>query len=281
MKLENKNIVITGAGRGIGREIAVRCAKEGGNIAAIARTETELKETIEIIKPHNSNSFYLTADISNKDSVTKTFSEISKSFARIDCLINNAGIQSPIGPFAQIDIEKWNYNIEVNLMGTVYCTMEAVKRMIVNRSGKIINFSGGGSTGIRQNFSAYAVAKTAIVKFTETIAAELIDHNIFVNAVAPGAVNTKMLDEVIESKELSGKEYHDALKRKEQGGTNPEIVADLICFLLSDDSDGITGKLISAPWDPWQQNEFRELLKSDKDVSTLRRIDNKYFYKKS
>ncbi len=281
MKLENKNIVITGAGRGIGREVALRCAKEGGNIAAIARTETELTETIEIIKSYNTNSFYLTSDISNKDSVVKTFNEIAHRFNRIDCLINNAGIQSPIGPFNLSDMDKWKYNIEVNLMGTVYCTLEAMKSMMVSRSGKIINFSGGGSTGIRPNFSAYAVAKTSIVKFTETIAAELRDYNIFVNAVAPGAINTKMLDEVIESGELSGKEYSVALKRKEQGGTNPGIVADLICFLLSNDSDGITGKLISAPWDPWQQKEFQELLKSDKDISTLRRIDNKYFYKKS
>jgi NAD(P)-dependent dehydrogenase (short-subunit alcohol dehydrogenase family) len=152
--------------------------------------------------------------------------------------------------------------------------------MIDNKKGKIINLSGGGSTSARPNFSAYAVAKTGIVRFTENLAEEVREFNIDVNAVAPGAVNTKMLDDVLNAKSLAGKEYAEALNRKEKGGNDPELAADLIVFLASGLSDGITGKLISAPWDPWNENSYQNELRNNKDIAVLRRIDNKNFYKK-
>jgi len=279
--LQNKNIIITGAGRGIGREIAVQCAKEGGRIAAVSRTQKELDETLEIVKEYSHDSFSLVTDITKKDDVKKLFDKIKDRFLTIDSLVNNAGIQSPIGSFDQNDLNEWEMNINTNLMGTVYCTYEAIKVMIPLHRGTIINLSGGGSTGIRPNFSAYAVAKTAVVKFTETIAAELFDYDIFVNTISPGAINTKMLDEVLALKGKSGSEYLDALKRKERGGDDPHLAADLVCFLISENAKGITGKLISAKWDPWREETFRSLLRNDKDAASLRRIDNKNFYRKT
>jgi len=103
--------------------------------------------------------------------------------------------------------------------------------------------------------------------------------NIDVNAISPGAVNTKMLDEVISASQKSGKELSEALKRKEQGGTDLSIPANLVAFLASDASDGITGRLISAPWDPWAKKEFIDSLRLVEDICTLRRIDNKFFKK--
>jgi len=101
-----------------------------------------------------------------------------------------------------------------------------------------------------------------------------------VNAIAPGAVNTRMLEEVLDAGDFAGKELHDAKVRKEKGGTDPALAADLISFLASDHSDGITGKLISAPWDLWNDSNFLQMLRIEKDFATLRRIDNRNFFKR-
>lgn len=281
MILKNKKIILTGAGGGIGSVVAEKLVVEGATIALIDLVQLSLEETLMKIKGRSSNSFYVVTDISNEREVKLACEEIDNKIGDIDVLVNSAGIQAPIGNFYLNDLEKWKKNIEVNLLGTVNFTYHIVSSMMKKKKGKIINFSGGGSTSPRPALSAYAVAKTAVVRFTETIAEELKDYNIDVNAVAPGAINTKMLDEVLQIGETAGKEYFDALKRKDEGGNSPELVANLICFLASEKSDGITGKLISAPWDKWNEKDFQELLRTDRDFGTLRRIDNKTFYKKS
>ncbi len=280
MILKNKNVILTGAGRGIGREAAKKLSSEGANIALIARTESELKETLEILRPGNKNTFFMTLDIANEEEVIKSFEKIIKRMQRVDCLVNNAGIQPPIGTFEKTNLEEWKHNIKVNLFGTVNCTYAVIKKMIEQKRGKIINMSGGGSTSPRPNFSAYGVSKTAVVRFTETIAEEFREYNIDINAISPGAINTKMLEEVLDANENAGKEFNDATRRKKEGGNDPGIAADLICFLCSDLSNGITGKLISAPWDNWKDREFQDYLKKNKDLGTLRRIDNKNFYRR-
>ena len=278
--LKNKKAIITGAGRGIGRVISESFAKQGASLVLISRTESELKETLEIIKPNSPDSFYYVADISNEDEVKSAVEKIKNQFGGIDILVNNAGVQNPIGPFYKNNLNEWKRNIEINLFGTLNLTHYLLPYMIDQKKGKIINMSGGGSTSSRPNFSAYAVAKTGIVRFTENLADEVRQFNIDVNAVAPGAVNTQMLEEVLKAEKLAGIEYNEALNRKEKGGNDPQLAADLICFLASALSDGITGKLISAPWDPWKEELYQNELKNNKDIAVLRRIDNKNFYKK-
>ena len=279
MKLLGKNIVITGAGRGIGRQISISASNEGANIILISRTKVELHETFLRLNKKGNHKEYL-LDIKDTNSVKTTFQNIYNDFGSIEGLVNNAGIQLPIGSFHEVVLKDWMNNIEVNLFGTIGCTYAVLDKMIQSRKGKIVNLSGGGSTSPRPQFSAYGVAKTAIVRFTETIALEIEEYGIDVNAIAPGSINTKMLDEIIENKSDSKEEYFGAVKRKEKGGNDPRLAADLVCFLLSSDSDGITGKLISAPWDPWQDEVFQNQLRQDKDLATLRRIDNKTFFKK-
>jgi NAD(P)-dependent dehydrogenase (short-subunit alcohol dehydrogenase family) len=281
INLENKNIIITGAGRGIGRETAKKLSSYGANLILLSRTEPELKDTLNALGRNRRDSFYRVLDISKKKLVKNVFGEIIDRVQKIDALVNNAGIQMPIGLFENTDLAAWANNLEVNLLGTVYCTYNVIHNMIKNKKGKIINLSGGGSTSPRVNFSAYGVSKTGIVRFTETIAEELKPFNIDVNSISPGAVNTKMLDEVLVSAESAGNEYKDAIKRKAEGGDDPQTAAELIAFLCSEESDGITGKLISAKWDAWQTVEFQSILKNEKDAGTLRRIDNKNYFKKS
>jgi len=281
MILKDKNIILTGAGRGIGRAIAEKLAVEGATIALLARSANELSETLALISPVSPSSFFLPVDLTSKSEFFSVFRKISSRFSWINVLINNAGIQSPIGLFHQNDFNLWRKNIEVNLFGTANLCHLVLPQMVSQQKGKIINMSGGGATGTRPNFSAYAVAKTAVVRLTENLADEYRSFNIDVNAVSPGAVNTQMLDEVIAANDKAGKELSEALKRQSAGGTDPAITASLIAFLSSDSSNGITVKFISAPWDPWQTNEFQANLQIDKDLATLRRIDNKHFIKKS
>jgi len=152
--------------------------------------------------------------------------------------------------------------------------------MMKQKSGKIINFSGGGAFNPRSNFSAYATSKAAVVRFTETLAAEVKEHNIQVNAISPGAVNTKMLEQVLESEpDVVGDEfYKKSIKQKEEGGDSPQLAADLVLFLTSEKSYNLNGKIISAKWDNWRnwgKKEIEQIMKSSD--YTLRRIDNQYF----
>jgi 3-oxoacyl-[acyl-carrier protein] reductase len=146
--------------------------------------------------------------------------------------------------------------------------------MIESGGGAIINISGGGASGPRPNFSAYATAKSGLVRFSETLAQELQPYNVSVNCVAPGAMNTPMLDEIIRSgAELSGAgEYQQASRIRREGGGSPDNVARLCLFLASAEARGITGKLISAAWDPWPALLQHSADLSGSDIYTLRRI---------
>jgi len=281
MKLKDKVILITGAGGLIGSTIAKKLADEGA-ILILVDIDKEFLNNIESV--FNDRGFVHASyqvDITDSNQIESLFNNISTQFGRLDVLINNAGIQAPIGKFIDNDITAWFINIKVNLLAVVEMTHHALKFITKSQSGKIINIAGGGSTSSRPNLSAYAVAKTGVVRFTEVLADELRELKIFVNAVSPGAVNSRMLDEILDSSIKTSDEYQDALKRKQKGGTDPSFAAELVCFLASDDSYGITGKVISAPWDHWKDKEFQEKLKKDKDFATLRRIDEKIFYKKS
>jgi len=146
---------------------------------------------------------------------------------------------------------------------------------------KIVNYSGGGAAGPFPRFSAYATSKTAIVRFTENLALELADESFDVNCIAPGFVITRLHQDTLKAGPQLATEsfYENTKKQMESGGVPPEKAADLTAFLLSDASDGITGKFLSAPWDPWQEKAFQERLRKDKDFATLRRIDDKTFFK--
>jgi NAD(P)-dependent dehydrogenase (short-subunit alcohol dehydrogenase family) len=282
MILKNKNIVLTGASGGIGNLIAKRCNAEGANLFLISRSQEKLQELVSSLDISNGKAHLFVLDISNDEAVNIVISQIDLLCkGQIHVLINNAGIQNPIGPFVNNSLSSWKENININLFGMVNMIHAVLPSMIRNHAGKIINFSGGGSTSPRVNFSAYGIAKAAIVRFSETIALELRKHQIYVNSVAPGAINTSMMEEILVSGENAGDELVSAIGRKKNGGDDPNHILELISFLASDDSAGITGKLISAVWDPWKNKEFQDLLKSDMDIATLRRIDRKHYIKKN
>jgi 3-oxoacyl-[acyl-carrier protein] reductase len=283
LKLADKVALVTGGGRGIGRAVAEAFVREGAHVAIASRTASEIESTIRELKTRYSDcsAFGRTVDVSDAMAVADLVDEIIDRQGAVDVLVNAAGVQSPIGPFADVDVREWMRSAGINLFAPVLCCRSALPIMISRKAGKIINFSGGGATGPRPYFSAYACAKTAVVRFTEVLAEEVREFGIDVNAIAPGPINTKMLDEIIEAGPRAGsKEWEDAVRRRDKGGVPPELPAELVVFLASNESDGITGKLISAPWDQWRDEEFRNRLRADKDLATLRRIDDMHFVKK-
>jgi len=278
MKLLNKNILITGGSLGLGREISKNCLIEGASVAICARDTKILQEAyneLEQYKQQNQIFIYKETDISNKEK-TKTFVEYCIAhFKKIDVLINNAGIHGSKNKIddANFDLENWINAISVNLIGTLNMCLAVVPYLKQNGHGKIINLSGGGATSPMPGMSAYASSKAALVRFTETIALELKQYNIDVNAIAPGAMNTRLLDDVLQNGngKVTGEYYKKCLKQKESGGTPLSTGAELCVYLASDESDGITGKLISAVWDDWK-NLHKHLKELDSDLYTLRRI---------
>lgn len=283
MKLIDKVAVITGGSRGIGRALAKSYLVEGAKVSIAARTISELELSVEELKDLGMDCVIaIPGDVAKRENVKNIVNKTMNCYGKIDILVNAAGVQSPIGTLIDIDAHEWANNININLIGTLLCCKYVLPYMISRKKGKIINFSGGGAVSPRPNFSAYACAKAGIVRLTETLANEVKDYAIDVNAIAPGAVNTKMLEEIIDAGDKSGKdELLEAKNRKRTGGNSPQIAADLAVFLASDDSDGITGKLISAVWDPWRNEDFKEKLKADSDFAVLRRIDDMTFYKKA
>jgi len=273
MKLEGKTAIITGAGRGIGKAIALAFAREGADVVVVSLTLPQIAETATQIKGLGRCTLAIRGDIAEKEDVDNTVTLAIKEFGKVDILVNNAGIQGPIGPMVENNIDHWMKALHINLVGTYLCTRAVLPIMIEHHQGKIVNLSGGGATSPRPYFSAYAASKAAVVRLTETVAEEVKEFNIQVNAIAPGAVNTKMLEEVLAAGKAAGEKASAEAKRQlETGGTSPERVAALAVFLASDESDGLTGRLISAVWDDWEgmRDRIPEIMSSA--LYTLRRI---------
>lgn len=274
MELKGKIGIITGGGRGIGKAIAVAFAREGSSLVLTSRTSSELKMTKQEIKSLSEGRIeILSADVSQPKEVKRLVDFTLKEFGTVDILVNCAGIYGPIGLATDIDSEKWLQAIDINLYGTFLCIQAVLPTMIKNGKGKIINLSGGGAVSPFPRFSAYGASKAAVVRLTETLAEEVKEYHIDINAIAPGAVNTKLLDQVLEAGETAGRDFLlKSIKQKQEGGTSPEKAAELTVFLASPKADGLTGRLVSAIWDNWQDipRHLDEIMSSD--IFTMRRI---------
>lgn len=273
LPLEKSTALITGASRGIGKALALSLSNAGAFVGIIGRRQEALHQVAGQITDRGGQAVPLPADVARPDAIKEAVSRALEVMGPIDILVNAAGIQAPIGPFLENDLLAWEHTIHVNLLGAVRMTHAVLPMMQARRRGKIINFSGGGATAPRPCFSAYAASKAALVRFTETLAVELEPYNIQVNAVAPGAVNTRMLEEVLAAGEKAGAEYEQALERSKSGGTPVDLVCELVTFLASSASDRLTGKLISAPHDPWRAWAGNADKLNNTTLYTLRRLD--------
>jgi 3-oxoacyl-[acyl-carrier protein] reductase len=263
--LQHKTALVTGASRGLGKEIARALASAGANVALAAAHDFAAP-------PADTKTTKHIADLSDPRVPDRLIDEVIAAHGRIDILVNNAAMQGPIGAFESVDFEQWSDVFAVNFFAAARLMQLVIPQMRASGGGgKIINLSGGGATSPRPHVSAYGASKCALVRLTETLAIELKLYRIDVNAVAPGPINTRMLDEVLQAgPDGAPLEFEAAQQRKQAGGASPEKAAELVTFLASPASDGITGRLISAVWDNWKSLRSESL--EGTDLYTLRRV---------
>jgi NAD(P)-dependent dehydrogenase (short-subunit alcohol dehydrogenase family) len=277
MKLQGKSAIITGASLGLGRVIAEAFVREGAQVLICARNAESLEQAAGELRKLAATGQKIVpraCDVSVPAQVEELINCAIREFGACDILVNNAAIHGPKGPLEDNAWEEWRQALEVNLFGTVWPCRAVIPQMKKQGRGKIINLSGGGATGPRPFFTAYATAKAAVVRFTETLAEELREHHIEVNAIAPGAMKTRLIADGLAAgpDKIGAKAYAELERINDTGGDSPEEAAHLAVFLASAESDDITGKLISARWDPWREfpDHKEELITSD--LYTLRRI---------
>ncbi|MDD3179148.1 MAG: SDR family NAD(P)-dependent oxidoreductase [Opitutaceae bacterium] len=264
------NLVLTGSSTGIGRALAERLLARGHHVWGLARSDQG-----EFAARHDGKFRAAQCDVAEWPQVERAAAEVAAAWPHVDGLICCAGLQGEIGRTVTTNPARWSATVRANLDGT-FNAIRAFHALLSRapRRAKIVCFSGGGATKARPNFSAYGVAKTGVVRLVETIAEEERQTVLDINAVAPGAINTRLTDEVIAlGPAVAGEaEYQAAAKQKAGGGASLDKALGLVEWLLSPASDGISGRLISAPWDPWPTlgNRAADLARSD--IFTLRRI---------
>jgi 3-oxoacyl-[acyl-carrier protein] reductase len=277
MRLHGRAAMVTGGSQGLGLAVAEAFVAEGADLLICARGEEVLENARRFLAAQarpGRRVLSAVADVSRPEDAERVVSIAVDAFGRLDALVNNAGVYGPFGLVEDVDWSEWTRAIEINLMGTVLPCRAALAHMKKAGHGKIINLSGGGATAPLPRFSAYAASKAAVVRFTETLAEEVRADAIDVNAVAPGALNTRLLDEVLAAgpDKVGADFYTKSLKQKEEGGASLDKGAALCVYLASADSDGLTGKVISALWDPWETLGARAASLAASDIYTLRRI---------
>jgi NAD(P)-dependent dehydrogenase (short-subunit alcohol dehydrogenase family) len=275
--LAERCAIVTGASRGLGFEIAKSYLAAGANLMICARDARLLDQAfreLQRLTPEGQLVIALPADVSQVRDVTALVDRALAEFGRVDVVVNNAGVAGPIGALEDLDWTQWMRTIEINLMGAVWLSRAVLPHFKRAGRGKIIQLSGGGATKPMPRLSAYAASKAAVVRFVETLAEEVRPWGIDVNAMAPGTLDTRMLDEILSAgpEALGSALYEQMLQQKRSGGAPLSRAVELALFLGGSSSDGISGKLISALWDPWEELPAHiEQLRAS-DVYTLRRI---------
>ena len=273
MLLNGKVSIITGGSLGIGLAISKIFAKEGSNLVIVSNDKAEFENTLDLSQLFSVHVETFKTDVSVPDDVKNMVDFTLDKFGTIDILVNCAGIYGPIGLITDVDVKQWLATVNINLYGTFLCMRAVLPIMMKKNKGKIVNMSGGGGASPLPRFSAYGTSKAGVIRLTETAANEVEDYKIDINAIAPGPVNTRLLDQALAAGDAAGDSFKTkAIKQKEEGGVPPEKVAELALFLSSAESDGLSGRLISLLWDKWKdsQNHLKEIMKSD--VYTMRRI---------
>jgi len=264
------HLVITGSSSGIGRALVDKLLVDDHLVWGLARSDQS-----DFAARHPGRFHGVRCDVSEWPTVEAAVRTVAATTDHVDGLVTCAGVQGELGPAVRADPQRWSATVRANLDGT-YFAIRGFHALLARapRRAKIVCLSGGGGTKSRPNFSAYAAAKTGVVRLVETIAEEQRGSPLDINAIAPGAINTRLTDEVIRHGPavVGQAEYDTAVKQKLTGGGSLAKALGLIEFLLSEKSDGITGRLLAAPWDPWATLDTRRDTLAKSEIYMLRRI---------
>jgi NAD(P)-dependent dehydrogenase (short-subunit alcohol dehydrogenase family) len=267
--LKDKGVLITGAGRGIGKRLAIGFANHGARVALLARSKAELDLANLEIEHAGGVSLRIRADVRDYEQISAAVDRMRTNYGRIDVLICAAALQGPIGRFVDSHPKAWVETIETNVVGVANAVRAVLPHMIDKRSGKIIVLGGRGGGDPRPFFSAYAASKAAVARFVETVAEEVRDHNIQINLMSPGRTYTHMTDEILRAGDRAGSREHDeAVNVRITGGVAPEKQIELALFLASEDSNHVSGKFVHVN-DDWKRLEHHAV---GRELYTLRRI---------
>jgi NAD(P)-dependent dehydrogenase (short-subunit alcohol dehydrogenase family) len=234
MKLEGRVAIVTGAGRGIGRAIALAFAREGARMVVAARSAGEIQEVVKEIQKLNQAAIGIQTDVSKEEDVARMVNQTVKQFNTIDILVNNAGINLPFRSVVDLTLKEWEQILAVNLTGAFLATKAVLPIMMERKSGKIINISSIGGRKGGAGRGPYRASKAGLINFTESVAAEVKKYGIDVNAICAGLVDTGMMKEV-----TAGRDFVPEPIR-------PEEIAKVALFLASNDSSAISGAAIDA-----------------------------------
>lgn len=203
MELKGKTVIITGAGSGIGRTLAIEFARHGANLVCCARRENEIRKTVELLKKEGGHGLSVPTDITKREQVEKMIKETLKYFGQIDILFNNAGSFHAIGGLWEVDPEVWWHDVTVNLRGSMLCSQAVLPHMMKRDRGIIINMNGGGSSIPLPGGSGYGCSKAALMRLTDGLAKELerVGSSVLVFGMEPGLVLTEMTKFQIETRQ--------------------------------------------------------------------------------
>ena len=268
--MRGKNVLITGAGRGVGKRLAMGFAQAGARVGLLARSQSDLDLAKLEIEQAGGNALNVRADVRNLEQICASVELMRSTLGSVDVLVAAAGVLGPIGPLHRADPGVWKEAIDINLTGTAYSCHAVLPSMVERRSGKIILIVGGGSGHSRPNFSAHAASKAGLVRMAECLADEVRDDNVQVNCIAPGNLYSNMTDEILQAgeAEAGAKEIEEAEQVRLTGGTPPDKQIQLALFLASERSNHISGKLINVN-DDWRRFENENMRP---DLYTLRRV---------
>lgn len=263
--------MVTGAGRGIGKRLAIGFASQGARVALLARSKAELDLCHLEIEHGGGNALRLRTDVSDYEQVAASVERTRVQFGTpVQVLVCSAGVLGPIGPFAESSPKAWMEIAQTNLLGVLNACRAVLPQMIERRSGKIIVIAGvGGKLPSRPNMAVHSATKTSIVRFVESLSEELLDHNIQVNCLSPGETYTHMTDQVLAAGDKAGwREVESARQVRLTGGVVPERQIELALFLASPQSNHITGRMIHVD-DDWKK---LKQLNMTADLYRLRRV---------
>jgi NAD(P)-dependent dehydrogenase (short-subunit alcohol dehydrogenase family) len=274
--LAGRRVLLTGASRGIGRVVASVLARDGASLFLVARDRTALDDLAGQLPggPHDAEAF----DVRDQDAWAAARPRIAPG-GMLHGIVTAAAALPPVGAPGTWEVGQFRDTLDINVTGTLLAVL-AAHDALRSAHGSIVTFSGGGATAPLPGFDAYACSKAAVVRLTENLAVELADAGVRANSVAPGLVATDMHRATLAAgPDAVGSDYYERTRKAMEDGTadSPDLAAELVAFLLSDASAGITGKLISARWDPWRDPSFQQRLRSERDLATLRRVDDQFF----